>query len=698
MGTIMVLMAALPAVAQRPAAPDPSTLVSDVPDTPTIPISREAGVLPETQAPAPVEPLAVSPKPPVEPDPNVVVYPPDTETVVVLPGENDPPVDVSHIILSGSWNVQVSRGENNHYYAVMVVPPSSGATYNWIKIFKNTGNPAVDTWSYVLGFYTGAALGYPDIEVVSSNNRAYVVYTQGTYYFKSMWFDLLNPSNSGFSTIYSSTINTFTHCSITSDEVEFSGSSVYLYACVKERDTVEGNYGVRFLRCTSPSSPTLTWSDNYAFGWQLNHVPQGNAITYCPGDNCIHICWSDWLWDVRVTESSAYGVGPWTYSTVMSSASHNIYCWGITSMYGNYVLVSGDAQVSTDWDIVYAYTSNAGTSWSPMYYFNWAGNQEYGSCASNNDGRFSLFYYYSSGTGNNWMESSINTYANLGSTSSWDWGTVDDTHEYDGLTAACIADGVDPYHGGAWSTGASSLASSYFGWAGTTPSYPNVQITLTPVGAPIQIPPGGGTFTYNAQLQNLSGVYQNVDAWIMQRLPSGAWQGPMLGPVILGMPAGANVVRSRFQNVSSTAAPGTYTYVGYVGDYSPMAKWDSSYFTYTKLAGDGEALVGDWACTGEPFPGEQPQAAFLPSGLTLKASPNPFNPQTALAYQLTEYSHVTLRVYDTAGREVAALVDGWRDAGSHEVTFDASALPSGIYFARLSADGMTQTQKLVLLK
>jgi len=44
------------------------------------------------------------------------------------------------------------------------------------------------------------------------------------------------------------------------------------------------------------------------------------------------------------------------------------------------------------------------------------------------------------------------------------------------------------------------------------------------------------------------------------------------------------------------------------------------------------------------------------------------------------------------------LISGWRDAGAHEVTFDASGLPSGLYFARLVAGDIAQTRKLVLLK
>jgi|GEM_PF-778520 len=93
------------------------------------------------------------------------------------------------------------------------------------------------------------------------------------------------------------------------------------------------------------------------------------------------------------------------------------------------------------------------------------------------------------------------------------------------------------------------------------------------------------------------------------------------------------------------------------------------------------------------------EAGFVtPQAVTLSVSPNPFNPSTALSYKLQAASHVSFRVYDTAGREVRTLVNGWREAGWHEVTFDGSDLPSGIYFVRLSAGGNTAVQKLVLLK
>jgi len=232
-----------------------------------------------------------------------------------------------------------------------------------------------------------------------------------------------------------------------------------------------------------------------------------------------------------------------------------------------------------------------------------------------------------------------------------------------------------------------------------TGTFTGMDVTLTPLGTPIQIAASGGSFSYDANLQNNSGGTVNFSAWIMQRQPSGAWQGPMLGPLSLSLPNGANIVRQRSQNVPSTAAAGTYTYVGYVGLY-PATKWDSSAFTYTKLTtGDGEAVL-DWANWGESFaPYLVQEEAELPAAFALRQNyPNPFNPTTALSYQLAENSHVSLKIYDTAGREVRTLVSGWQDAGVHEVTFDAAGLPSGLYLARLDAGDFSQTVKMMLVK
>ena len=78
--------------------------------------------------------------------------------------------------------------------------------------------------------------------------------------------------------------------------------------------------------------------------------------------------------------------------------------------------------------------------------------------------------------------------------------------------------------------------------------------------------------------------------------------------------------------------------------------------------------------------------------------PNPFNPTTEIKYQISEVSHVTLRVYDALGQEVATLVNEAINPGRYQVTWDASRFASGVYFYRLNAGTFTQTRKLLLMR
>lgn len=97
--------------------------------------------------------------------------------------------------------------------------------------------------------------------------------------------------------------------------------------------------------------------------------------------------------------------------------------------------------------------------------------------------------------------------------------------------------------------------------------------------------------------------------------------------------------------------------------------------------------------------GPQSRLGDLPSAFVLDQNyPNPFNPTTVISYQLPTNCLVMLMVYDVLGREVETLVNEREDVGSHSVTFDASKLPSGVYFYRLQAGTYNDTKKLLLLK
>jgi hypothetical protein len=78
--------------------------------------------------------------------------------------------------------------------------------------------------------------------------------------------------------------------------------------------------------------------------------------------------------------------------------------------------------------------------------------------------------------------------------------------------------------------------------------------------------------------------------------------------------------------------------------------------------------------------------------------PNPFNPATVIKYSVATESHVSLKVYDALGREVATLMDGLVAAGNHQATLNAASLASGVYFYRLKTATFTDTKRLVVLK
>ncbi|MCW8804850.1 MAG: T9SS type A sorting domain-containing protein [Ignavibacteriaceae bacterium] len=86
--------------------------------------------------------------------------------------------------------------------------------------------------------------------------------------------------------------------------------------------------------------------------------------------------------------------------------------------------------------------------------------------------------------------------------------------------------------------------------------------------------------------------------------------------------------------------------------------------------------------------------------------PNPFNPSTTISYSVPELSFVTIKVYDVLGNEIASLVNEEKPVGNYEIEFNASLLPSGVYFYRLlvidpessSGQGFVETKKMILLK
>ncbi len=103
-----------------------------------------------------------------------------------------------------------------------------------------------------------------------------------------------------------------------------------------------------------------------------------------------------------------------------------------------------------------------------------------------------------------------------------------------------------------------------------------------------------------------------------------------------------------------------------------------------------------WYHTVATFASVQPAQ---PSTFRLAQNyPNPFNPSTTISFDLKQNSKVVLSVTDMLGRTVATLVNATQSAGHHDVKFDASNLPSGVYQYTLKTNGESFTQRMVLSK
>jgi hypothetical protein len=171
--------------------------------------------------------------------------------------------------------------------------------------------------------------------------------------------------------------------------------------------------------------------------------------------------------------------------------------------------------------------------------------------------------------------------------------------------------------------------------------------------------------------------------------------------VVLQWSAAMNVNEDGFfvERVNARdAETGTWEPVGRVAKNSA-----GDYGFSEKIAEEGSYLYRVFAydTDGESYE-SQPMSVEVsnaPTAFALDQNyPNPFNPATSIRFSVPQTSNVSLKVYDMFWREVATLVNEAKAAGTYNVSFDASKLPSGTYFYRMDAGNFTATHKMNLMK
>ncbi len=136
----------------------------------------------------------------------------------------------------------------------------------------------------------------------------------------------------------------------------------------------------------------------------------------------------------------------------------------------------------------------------------------------------------------------------------------------------------------------------------------------------------------------------------------------------------------------------------FFGDYINIAALDGKvYPIWMRLDGNNlsvwTALINDSVNVGINE-GQQIANEFSLS----QNYPNPFNPTTDFRFQIAEFRFVSLKVFDVLGREVATIVNEDLQPEKYSISWDASNLPSGMYFYRLTAGSFSETKKLMLMK
>ncbi|HSW54439.1 MAG TPA: kelch repeat-containing protein [Ignavibacteriaceae bacterium] len=154
-------------------------------------------------------------------------------------------------------------------------------------------------------------------------------------------------------------------------------------------------------------------------------------------------------------------------------------------------------------------------------------------------------------------------------------------------------------------------------------------------------------------------------------------------------------------SVERTSANSEYTEVGFVPGFGTTTEAKSYSFSDQNLQNGNYTYrlkQIDFDGTFE-YSQEVEVEVSTPATFNLEQNyPNPFNPSTSIKYSVPEPGNIRISVYNTVGEEVAVLVNGFSQAGSFEVTFDASNLSTGVYLYKLQSANSVQTKKMMLLK
>ncbi len=234
---------------------------------------------------------------------------------------------------------------------------------------------------------------------------------------------------------------------------------------------------------------------------------------------------------------------------------------------------------------------------------------------------------------------------------------------------------------------------------------PLIELTLSATD-PL-IVPRGSFFEYSATITSNLPEPEHIDIWTLALTPGATLIGPIWRindfPILPGGTISADGI---WQEVPVNAPLGVYTFGMRVGDYPDVVVAEDSFTFEVIPAVAASANAISWTGGGYETLVELAESGIaygvdlLPKEyLVAAAYPNPFNPSTTISVSLPQAADLTVSVYNVNGQLVAELVDASLVEGTHQFTFDASNLASGLYFVRATVPGqMNQVQKVMLMR
>lgn len=185
-------------------------------------------------------------------------------------------------------------------------------------------------------------------------------------------------------------------------------------------------------------------------------------------------------------------------------------------------------------------------------------------------------------------------------------------------------------------------------------------------------------------LRKFGNYIENFDIKISTTTPTVAGMTVTVAALTL-QPADSGYVQYKYE-IGSRVPAGSNIYIGF-REHVANSLVDGASFSMDLVR-----------VTGTPT-GVSQTSSEVPERYSLSQNyPNPFNPSTTINFALPKQGIVTLKVYNSLGKEVATLVDGFKNAGIYQANFNAVNLTSGVYYYSIKSEDFSEVKKMMLIK